>query len=78
MKRSGRKISKLHAVIDLLMDGKPLPLKYHDHELQGAWKGVRDCHIGGDWLLLYELSRGADGNEIVTFHATDTHENLFG
>lgn len=30
-----------------------LPDKYRDHELVGEFKGVRDCHIKPDLLLLY-------------------------
>jgi mRNA interferase YafQ len=78
MKRSGRKMAKLQAVMGLLMDGKSLPAKCRDHALQGAWQSIRDCHIEGDWILLYELGVDPDGQETVTFHATDNHENLFG
>src|SRR4051794_8237262 len=78
MKRSGRKLVKLHAVMGLLMEGKPLLTRHRDHALQGEWRHLRDCHIEGDWVLLYELARGRDGSEAVIFHATDTHENLVG
>ncbi|MBI3816479.1 type II toxin-antitoxin system YafQ family toxin [Candidatus Peregrinibacteria bacterium] len=78
MQRSGRKMQKVVALMDMLIDGKPLPMEYKDHPLQGDWAGMRDCHIEGDWILLYELGRATDGHEIITFHATDNHENLFG
>ena len=78
MKRSGKKIAKLHAAMSLLVDGKPLPQKYRDHALQGEWQHLRDFHVEGDWVLLYEFGTDAEGNESVTFHATGTHENLFG
>ena len=77
MKHSGKKIRKLDTVMEMLLDGILLPSKYHDHALQGQLKSVRDCHIEGDWLLLYELGIDSDGNEIITFYATDNHENLF-
>jgi mRNA interferase YafQ len=78
MKRSGRNAESLRAVMEMLMDGKVLLPRYRDHALQGEWQGVRDCHIEGDWILLYELGIDEDGNETVTFHATDNHGNLFG
>ena len=78
MKRSGRKIEKLENLMDMLIDGKVLPAKYKDHALQGEWKPIRDCHIEGDWILLYEIGADEDDNEWIVFHATDTHENLFG
>ncbi len=77
-KRSGKAIRKLDAVMGMLIDGERLPPKYRDHPLQGEWRHLRDCHIEGDWLLLYELATDPEGGETVTFHATDTHENLFG
>jgi mRNA interferase YafQ len=64
--------------MEMLIDGVSLPPKYRDHPLQGQWKHLRDCHIEGDWILLYELSTDEQGSEWVMFHATDNHENLFG
>lgn len=78
MQRSGRGITKLDAVMEILIDGQLLPPQYKDHSLCGEWLNKRDCHIEGDWLLVYELGFNKDGNETVIFHATDTHENLFG
>ena len=78
LKRSGKKIAKLHAVMESLIEGRTLPRRCRDHALQGEWQYLRDCHIEGDWLLLYELGTDAEENETVVFHATGTHENLFG
>ncbi len=78
MKRSGRNILKLEIVMALLIDGIALPRKQKDHALQGEWHHVRDCHIEGNWILLYEIGANAEGQETVTFHATDNHEHLFG
>jgi len=69
---------KLHVIMELLADGSSLPRKYRDHALQGAWLHLRDCHIEGDWVLLYEISQDTSDREVVTFHATGTHEQLFG
>lgn len=77
-KRSGKKMKKLEVLMSLLIDSKPLPVKYKDHPLHGEWQHVRDCHIEGDWILLYELGKDETGNDVITFHATDNHSNLFG
>lgn len=37
-----------------LGDGETLEAKYKDHALQGNLKGLRDCHIKPDLLLIYE------------------------
>lgn len=64
--------------MQLLIRGIPLPVRYGDHALRGDWYPKRDCHIEGDWLLLYQFGVDDEGNELVIFLASDTHENLFG
>ena len=78
MKRSGKNVSKLDAIMEILIDGNTLPAKHKDHALKGEFKHLRDCHIEGNWIVLYQLGIDVEGNETVTFHATDNHENLFG
>ena len=79
LKMSGRRdMGKLHLVLDQLIEGEPLAIQHNDHPLQGKLKGYRDCHIEGDWVLIYELGVDEEGNETITFHATDNHSNLFG
>jgi len=76
--RSGKNMEKLKTVMRMIAYNEPLPAKHRDHALHGKFLGLRDCHIEGDWLLLYELGKDADGQDVVVFHATDTHENLLG
>ncbi len=49
--KSGYDISLLDKVVTILLQGKPLPEKYKDHNLTGNWVGHRECHITPDWLL---------------------------
>jgi mRNA interferase YafQ len=64
-KKSLKKISKsgnfpikeIEEVINLLILGKILPVKYHDHELHGEFLGYRECHIKGDLLLIYKIEK---------------------
>lgn len=59
----------------LIADDAPLGAEWRDHELKGAdWKGCRECHVGGDILLVYRI--GADGT--VVFVTTGSHSELFG
>ena len=74
----GQKMRKLHAVMEKLIDGATLPSQCRDHALHGEWQGCHDCHIEGDWVLVYELEIDAGGREMITFHATGNHEYLFG
>lgn len=79
LKKSGRRnMEKLNMVLDKLVEGKILGTHHKDHPLQGEYRNYRDCHIEGDWVLLYELNFDEEGNETVTFCATDNHSNLFG
>jgi len=71
IKRTGRDMTRLAEVIDLLEERKPLPPTSRDHQLTGNLKEYRECHLGGDWLLIYLLS--ADS---VTFTRTGSHSEL--
>lgn len=78
LKQSGAKnMNKLHTVMAKLIDGKSLDSTYNDHQLQGQWKNFRDCHVEGDWILIYTLSKNEKWQEIITFCATGNHSNLF-
>ncbi len=59
IKRTGREMSRLGEVIDLLAEGRPLPANNRDHQLTENLKDYRECHLGGDWLLIYQLTNEA-------------------
>ena len=62
-------------MILLIANDGPLGAEWKDHELKGAvWKGCRECHIGGDFLLVYRI--GEEGT--VVFVTTGSHSELFG
>ncbi|WP_295390849.1 type II toxin-antitoxin system YafQ family toxin [uncultured Thiodictyon sp.] len=71
--KRGKDLSKLRAVIDLLLAGQPLPRELGDHPLKGEWRTFRDLHVEADWVLIYRV----DG-EAVRFERTGTHTDLFG
>lgn len=72
--KRGKDLAKLRAVLDLLIDGGPLPAELKDHPLRGEFVGSRDCHIGPDWILVYTLRN--NGTQ-VCFERTGTHSDLF-
>ena len=47
-----------------------------DHPLQGEWADHRECHVGGDFLLIYRVN-GKDADEQIVFVRTGTHADLF-
>ncbi len=72
--KRGLDISLMQSVVDTLLDGIPLDAKHKDHPLKGALKGLRECHIAPDWLLIYMIE-----NDILTLTLIDTgsHSDLF-
>ena len=70
--RRGWDLAKLRLVLDLLIEGNPLPPQLADHPLRGNWAGSRDCHIKSDWVLIYTLEENH-----VRFERTGTHGDLF-
>jgi mRNA interferase YafQ len=78
LSHSGRyDMNRLKEAMALLAgnDG-PLPPEWLDHPLTGDWTGYRECHIGGDFLLIYKLDdSGKHG--FVVFVRSGTHSELF-
>lgn len=74
VKKRGLDTNELKAVIEILVEGNPLPDKYLDHELKGNWKGFRECHIKPDWLLIYYLDNDV---LVLTLTRTGSHSELF-
>ncbi len=74
--KRGLDISKLTVVVQLLCSETPLPEKYHDHALTNSrnYKGMRECHIEPDWLLVYKIYRE---ELVLEFIRTGTHSDLF-
>ena len=74
IQKRGYDSTLLKDVLNLLVNGKILPIKYKDHNLSGNFKGCRECHITPDWLLIYEIS---DDELILYLTRTGTHSDLF-
>jgi mRNA interferase YafQ len=72
--RSGRfdmrRIKKV--MLLLIANDEPLGPEWLDHPLKGEWADHRECHIGGDFLLIYQV----EGNTI-NFVRAGTHAELF-
>lgn len=78
MSRSGRYDMNLlkEAMLRLIANEGPLGPEWLDHPLSGNWEGYRECHIGGDFLLLYKLDdRTTPG--LLVFVRAGSHADLF-
>jgi mRNA interferase YafQ len=74
LNRSGRfDMVRLKEVVLLLIanDG-PLDPQWLDHALKGNWANHRECHVGGDFLVVYRIEE-----DTVVFVRTGTHAELF-
>jgi mRNA interferase YafQ len=72
MEKRRRNIDKIFEIISLLIWEEPLPEYCREHKLHGNLEGFWDCHIEGDWVLLYELDEGKK----INFAFTGTHSDL--
>jgi mRNA interferase YafQ len=74
LSRSGRyDMNRLKvAILLLIANDAPLGAEWLDHPLKGDWADHRECHIGGDFLLVYRLEGDA-----VLFVRSGTHSDLF-
>lgn len=74
LNRSGRfdMVRLKEAVLLIIANDAPLGPEWLDHALKGDWADHRECHVGGDFLLVYRL----EGNA-VHFVRAGTHAELF-
>ena len=72
VKKQSKNLTVLHNVVRMILEKQPLPAKYRDHALVGNYKGWRECHLAGDWLLIYRTTE-----EKAIFGRTVPHSELF-
>ena len=72
-------MNRLKAVmLDLIAGDAPLGPERRDHLLRGGWANHRECHIGGDFLLIYRVEGGPSPSGSIIFVRAGTHTELFG
>ena len=64
----------MEEVVNTLAANEKLAPKYKDYELTGNYKGLRECHITPDWLLVYQI---IDDELVLYLARTGTHSDLF-
>lgn len=74
LSRSGRfdMAALKQAMVLLIANDAPLGPEWLDHALKGEWSDHRECHIGGDFLLIYRIER-----DTIWFVRAGTHVDLF-
>jgi mRNA interferase YafQ len=74
MEKRGKNMWKINLVIGLLVNEVPLPVQYKQHPLHGEYEGTLECHIEGDWLMIYEID---EDEKNLFLLRTGTHSDLF-
>ena len=70
--KRGKDMTKLKKLITLLVNQDEIPAEYEDHQLQGTWRGYRDAHMEGDWILIYRVDE-----DDLKLARTGTHQDIF-
>ncbi len=66
--------SDFPAIIHSLACDQGLAEKNRDHELGGSYRGLRECHIKPDLLLIYQKPV----DDLLVLIRLGTHAELFG
>ena len=69
--KSGRDLARLKRVMAWIASEQELPAELRDHKLVGNYRRRRECHLAGDWLLIYKLE-----GDTVIFERTGSHSEL--
>ncbi|PWL59128.1 MAG: type II toxin-antitoxin system YafQ family toxin [Bacteroidales bacterium] len=69
-----KKIGKLFSVLELLKNEQSLPEENRPHMLTGNYAGHMECHIEGDFLLIW-FDPESDEIDLVRL---GSHSELFG
>ena len=71
--RRGLDLDRMWRIVDMLANDVPLPRSARRHRLSGNWAGCWECHIAGDWILIW--SEDADA---IYLERTGTHSDILG
>lgn len=72
--KRGYDIDAIRRVISILETEGQVPAEFRPHILKGNWNGIWECHIGPDWLLLYDITVSI---KLIRLVRTGTHADLF-
>lgn len=67
-------LEEFEEVIKVLRNRNKLPDKYVDHSLGGQYKGMRECHLKPDALLIYSVS---EESQTLYLERIGSHSELF-
>ena len=68
------KLKHLYEIVSFLEKDIPIPAQYLPHMLKGEYKGLMECHIENDYLLIWTDPI----NSIIWLERLGSHSELFG
>ncbi len=69
-----RKLKSLQEIVNKLENEIPIPPENNPHMLTGDYAGCMECHIGGDFLLIW-IDPDTDEIDLVRL---GSHSELYG
>lgn len=74
IKNNPKKVNALLEVLNLLENEIPIPEEYKPHMLSNDYSGCMECHIQGDFLLIW-IDEETNDIDLVRL---GSHSELFG
>ena len=72
-KNNPKKVEALKEVLKMLEKEETIPAEFFPHKLQGEYKGCMECHIQGDFLLIWI----DEEKDIIQLVRLGSHSELF-
>lgn len=69
-----KKMEKVAEILRMLRDEIPIPESYRPHLLTGNYAGCMECHIEGDFLLIWI----DETDNLIGVLRLGSHSELFG
>ena len=69
-----KKLKKLFDILELLRQEKAIPEENRPHPLTGDYAGHMECHIEGDFLLIWFDPH----SDVISLVRLGSHSELFG
>ena len=69
-----KKVAALKEVVGMLANEQTIPTKYFPHPLHGKYKGCIECHVQGDFLLIWMDPK----SNVIELVRLGSHSELFG
>ena len=73
-KNNPQKLAALAELLLMLKNEQPIPARFSPHLLHGNYKGCMECHIQGDFLLIWF----DETSDIIELVRLGSHSEFFG